>query len=151
MRLFFRSNFISAGAAVVAVAGTVFTRAALVTGASAREPRAQISLDSDAAAAHLATAIRFRTVSTRQSATDTAAYLGFNEYPKSAYPLVHRRLRRETIGGQSLLYERKGKDAAEAPIVLIGHTDVVPVIPGSESRRTSEIQRRQQKSYTPRA
>jgi carboxypeptidase PM20D1 len=136
MRRFLKSILIFVGATVVAIAGIVFIRAARVTGPPPPEPRVEISLDATAAAAHLGAAIRFQTVSTQDGTTDIAAFHRLNDYLESAYPLVHKRLTRETVGGYSLLYEWKGKDAAKAPIVLMGHTDVVPVIPGSESRWT---------------
>ena len=136
MRRVLKSIFIFSGATVVAIAGIVFIRTALVTGAPTIEPRVQISLDTDAAAAHLAAAVRFKTVSTQDGTTDIAAFRRLNDYLESAYPYVHRRLTRETIGGYALLYKWKGSDAGKAPIVLMGHTDVVPVISGSESKWT---------------
>jgi carboxypeptidase PM20D1 len=44
---------------------------------------------------------------------------------------VHRTLTREVVGGLSLLYTWRGADTAAAPVVLMGHMDVVPVPDGN--------------------
>jgi len=54
------------------------------------------------------------------------------------YPLVHARLASEVVGDLSLLYTWPGADTAAAPVVLMGHFDVVPVVPGTESRWTHD-------------
>ena len=86
------------------------------------------AVDPAAAAMHLAGAVRFRTVSLASGAPiDTAAFLGFHEYLKVTFPLVHANLRRELVAGLSLLYTWPGSDSSLAPVVLMGHFDVVPV------------------------
>ncbi len=103
MKRFLTRVPIFVGAFVVAIAGTVFIRAARVTGPPPPEPRVEISLD--AAAAHLGEAIRFQTVTMQDGTTDIAAFRRLNEYLESADPFVHRRLTRETVGGYSLLIQ----------------------------------------------
>lgn len=89
---------------------------------------ATVTLDEKVATERLAGAVRFKTVSYASGAPiDTAAFLGFHEYLKSAFPLVHATLKRETINGLSLLYTWTGTDSVAPPLVLMGHMDVVPV------------------------
>jgi carboxypeptidase PM20D1 len=92
------------------------------------EAGAPIAIDSAAAAAHLAGAIKFPTVSYSSGGKiDTAAFLGLHQYLDSTFPLVRQTLRRETVAGLSLLYTWPGTDTTLAPVVLMGHMDVVPV------------------------
>lgn len=85
-------------------------------------------IDTAAVAMHLAGAIRFQTVSLASGAPiDTAAFVGLREYLESTFPLVHATLTRELVGGLSLLYTWTGSDPSLAPVVLMGHFDVVPV------------------------
>jgi carboxypeptidase PM20D1 len=63
---------------------------------------------------------------------DTAAFLGLHDYLEASYPAVHGALRREVINRLSLLYTWEGTDPTAPPAVLMGHLDVVPVIPGTE-------------------
>ncbi|HSG48638.1 MAG TPA: M20 family peptidase [Longimicrobiales bacterium] len=96
-------------------------------------PLALPVVDEAGAAARLAGAIRYATVSNLPpQPIDTAAFLGLHGYLEEAYPLVHANLGRETVNGLSLLYTWEGTDPARDPVVLMGHTDVVPVIPGTE-------------------
>ncbi|MFN8581659.1 MAG: M20 family peptidase [Gemmatimonadaceae bacterium] len=86
------------------------------------------SFDTGAAAAHLAGAVKFSTVSfTSGGPVDTAQFLGIHTYFDQTFPLVHEHLKREVINGLSLLYTWQGSDATLPPLVLMGHFDVVPV------------------------
>ncbi len=92
-----------------------------------------IEVDAQAAAERLAGAIRIPTISwERVEDTDTAAFLALHDYFEASYPLVHGHLRREKVGDLSLLYTWEGTDPALEPVVLMGHQDVVPVVPGTE-------------------
>ncbi len=92
-----------------------------------------VPVDTTAAAEHLAGAIRIPTISNeRVEDTDTAAFTALHEYFARTYPLVHERLTLETVSNLSLLYTWEGTDPGLAPMVLMGHQDVVPVIPGTE-------------------
>ena len=88
------------------------------------------------AAAHLAEAIRFPTVSREApEPADAEAAAALREWLVEAYPVVHESLERELVG-ESLLYTWSGRNPALAPLVLMGHFDVVPVDPGTESEWT---------------
>lgn len=87
-----------------------------------------VTVDTTIAAQRLADAVRIRTVSYASGAPiDTAAFLAFHDFVARAFPLAHAQLTREVVGGLSLLYTWKGTDDAAAPVVLMGHMDVVPV------------------------
>ena len=93
-------------------------------GAAIEIPR----IDTAAAALHLAEAVRFPTVSLASGGPiDTASFLGVHQFLAGRYPAVHATLSREVVGGLSLLYTWKGSDSTLAPVVLMGHFDVVPV------------------------
>jgi carboxypeptidase PM20D1 len=82
-------------------------------------------------------ALRFPTVSTQDSAQfDPAPFLDLHDWVATAFPNVSRRLTREVVAGYSLLYTWTGSDTTLDPILLMGHLDVVPVEPGTESRWT---------------
>lgn len=95
---------------------------------AAADTSAAIVLDTAAAAARLADAVRYPTVSLASGAPiDTAAFLGLHEHLRTSFPLVHASLTREVVGGLSLLYTWPGTDPQRPPLVLMGHMDVVPV------------------------
>ena len=100
--------------------------------------RVSVTVDDDAVVAHLAGAVRFRTVSNQEGGGDPAAFEAFHEFLQQTYPLSHERLTREIVGGLSLLYTWRGSDDSKPPVVLMGHQDVVPVVPGTEPKWTHE-------------
>jgi carboxypeptidase PM20D1 len=101
---------------------------------AAADTTAAIVLDTASAAARLAGAVRYPTVSLASGAPiDTAAFLGLHEHLRTSFPLVHASLTREVVGGLSLLYTWPGTDPQRPPLVLMGHMDVVPV---TEANRT---------------
>lgn len=119
---------------VVVLAVAVF-RAATLSSAQVPADAAidLLEVDAQAAAARLAGSLRFRTVSfPPPRPVDTASFLGLHAYLEESYPGVHATLRRERINGLSLLYTWEGTDPDAAPAVLMGHLDVVPVIPGTD-------------------
>jgi carboxypeptidase PM20D1 len=85
------------------------------------------ALDASAAAVRLGEAIRFRTVSLVQETDDRAQFEQFHAWMLERYPAFHRVARREVIGELSLLYTWEGSDAAQPPLLLLAHQDVVPV------------------------
>lgn len=113
----------------VVLLGLLIVNTARVPGAA--EPlgsSSSVRIDATAAAERLAGAVRFPTVSVQSGAPiDTAAFQGLYAYLERSYPAAHAAMRRETIGGLSLLYTWPGTDSAAAPVVLMGHVDVVPV------------------------
>ena len=58
---------------------------------------------------------------------DTLAFIEQDSILQNLYPLLHKRLERQTVNDYSLVYHWKGKDSDLNPILLIGHLDVVPV------------------------
>lgn len=89
--------------------------------------------DSDAAVERFAASIRIPTISFETvEETDTTHFLALHDHFEATYPLVHERLGREVVGDLSLLYTWEGSDPGLEPVVLMGHLDVVPVIPGTE-------------------
>lgn len=114
------------------LAGVVIARSAMVA-----EPRDETSeagsvivptIDSTLAAQRLSGAVKFATISYASGAPiDTAAFLGFHDFLATSFPQVHATLKRETVSKLSLLYTWRGSDTTEAPVVIMGHMDVVPV------------------------
>jgi carboxypeptidase PM20D1 len=90
------------------------------------------SFDREPIGAHLAEAIRIRTISNQDGVVDAEAFESFISWLAATYPEAHRALGLERPGKYSLLYGWTGKDAELRPILLTAHYDVVPVIPGSE-------------------
>jgi carboxypeptidase PM20D1 len=121
--------------AIALVLGTVVVARAVRLPTRQGEPVAPVSIevDADAAVQRFAGAIRIPTISwERVEDTDTAAFLTLHDYLEASYPLVHERLRREKVGDLSLLYTWEGVEPDLEPVVLMGHQDVVPVVPGTE-------------------
>jgi carboxypeptidase PM20D1 len=96
-----------------------------------------VALVPDSALAHLAGALRIPTVSrTRYAETDTVPFDQLQAYLQRTFPLVHQRLKRQTVNHYGLLYEWPGTDIALKPLLLLAHQDVVPVLPGTEGQWT---------------
>ncbi|MFP4227349.1 MAG: M20 family peptidase [Salinivenus sp.] len=86
-----------------------------------------VAVDS-AAVGRLAEALQFRTVTKRDpAALDSAAYEAFYETLEEAFPRVHTELDTTHVNGLSRLYTWEGTDSTRAPVVLMGHADVVPI------------------------
>lgn len=115
---------------VVILLGVMTVRALRVKppAASPNDTGPGVAVDTAGAAARLAEAVRFPTVSLASGGpVDTAAFLGLHEHLRTSYPLVHGALTREVVGGLSLLYTWRGANGQLPPLVLMGHMDVVPV------------------------
>jgi carboxypeptidase PM20D1 len=94
-------------------------------------PRADV--DAQAAAARLAEAIRFRTISSFEKPDQHAEALrGMHAHIEKSFPAFHAAARREVIADYSLLYTWQGSDTKAQPIGLLAHQDVVPVAPGTD-------------------
>jgi carboxypeptidase PM20D1 len=92
-----------------------------------------IPVDSGAASARLAGAVRFRTISFENPSAETQAQLlEFRAYLERSFPHLHAALRREIVNGYSLLFTWPGEDSKARPILLMAHQDVVPISPGTE-------------------
>ena len=94
---------------------------------------ARVPVDQQAAAARLSEAIRFRTISSFENPDqDTEALRGLQAHIAKSFPAFHAAVKREVVGGYSLLYTWEGTDPKAPPIALLAHQDVVPVAPGTE-------------------
>lgn len=94
---------------------------------------AKAPLDEQAAAARLAEAIRFPTISSFANPDQAAdALLGMQAHMAASFPAFHAVAKREVVGNYSLLYTWEGSDPQARPIALLAHQDVVPIAPGTE-------------------
>ncbi|MEJ2238355.1 MAG: M20 family peptidase [Gemmatimonadales bacterium] len=98
------------------------------------EEQVVIAVDEREAALRFAATLTFPTISLEDPAqVDSAAFRELHEYLEVTYPLVHSNLERQVVSDLSLLYTWRGRDPSLNPVVLMGHLDVVPVIPGTET------------------
>lgn len=120
---------------IVALFGVMLVRAMTMQSRQLPPPEpVQVDVDADAVAGHLAEAITYRTISyDDRSNLDREAFLGLHAWMQETYPGVHAALSRETINDLSLLFTWEGTDPDLDPVLLMGHMDVVPVIPGTEA------------------
>lgn len=94
-------------------------------------PKAQ--LDTQAAAARLGEAIRFRTISSYEKPEQHAEALRpMQAHIEKSFPAFHAAAKREIVADYSLLYTWGGNDPKAQPIALLAHQDVVPVAPGTD-------------------
>ena len=92
-----------------------------------------IEIDESKIARHLSEAIQFATISNQDpSLKNQVAFEDFIAWVGSSYPETERVLTRERHV-DSLLYFWEGKNKTLKPILITGHYDVVPVIPGTEN------------------
>jgi carboxypeptidase PM20D1 len=94
-------------------------------------PKTQI--DAQAAAARLAEAIRFRTVSSYEKPEQHVdALRAMQAHIEKSFPAFHAAAKREVVADYSLLYTWEGTDPKAPAIGLLAHQDVVPVAPGTD-------------------
>jgi carboxypeptidase PM20D1 len=92
-------------------------------------PAPFLELDERAAAERLAASLRFETVSNQDPAqVSRAAFGAFRGWLAASYPRLHATLARQPIAQHSLLYTWQGSDPDLAPLLLLAHQDVVPVV-----------------------
>lgn len=97
------------------------------------QPVPHVNIDANAAAQRLAGAVRFRTITYDDKPDASAdAFLRLHAYLEESFPLAHRAMQREVVGGYSLLYTWPGSDPAAKGIMLMAHQDVVPIAEGTE-------------------
>jgi carboxypeptidase PM20D1 len=95
---------------------------------------APIAVDKAAVAESMAAAVRAKTVSGLLDPAGVAAEFDkLHAHLQARYPLLHASLKREVVGGHSLLYTWAGSDDQAAPVALLAHQDVVPIAPGTEA------------------
>ncbi len=120
--------------ALVALAGVLLYRTLRYPSRQVQvAPAPDVALDVNAAAEHLAQALRFQTISNADPAQFKAdEFLKFHEYLAQTFPRTHAALTREVVANYSLLYKWPGQDEHLKPILLLAHMDVVPVESGTE-------------------
>jgi carboxypeptidase PM20D1 len=101
------------------------------------EPAPVVAIDSHAIAARLGEAIRIPTLTDERPIEQRAQpFVALHAFLERAYPRVHAALQRERVNEHTLLFTWRGADSTLAPILLMGHMDVVPVAPGSDTAWT---------------
>lgn len=95
-------------------------------------PSDPLAIELESAVERFAAAVRIPTVSSAEGAIDFAGLETLHSLLAESFPRVHAQLKREVVGGGSLLYTWPGRDGAADPAILMGHLDVVP--PGEEAR-----------------
>jgi carboxypeptidase PM20D1 len=94
---------------------------------------AKVPVDEQAAAARLAEAIRFPTISSFAKPDQAGdALRGMQAHMAANFPAFHAATTRDVVGDYSLLYTWQGSDPSLKPIALLAHQDVVPIAPGTE-------------------
>jgi Acetylornithine deacetylase/Succinyl-diaminopimelate desuccinylase and related deacylases len=122
---------------LVLISVLLFRTLTLTSRQIAVSPGLSIQIDAQAAAARLAQALPFRTISYQdRSQFSRDAFLGLHQYLAKTFPETHRTLQREPINEYSLLYTWVGTEPTLPPVLLLGHLDVVPVEPGTEKEWT---------------
>jgi carboxypeptidase PM20D1 len=88
-----------------------------------------------AAVQRLARALQHRTILDPDGdAATSLEFTRFHEFLQTSFPRVHATLVREVVGQHSLLYTWPGFRGDLKPLLLLGHTDVIPVESGSETK-----------------
>ena len=90
-------------------------------------PLAPIPVDASAALDRFAGSLRIRTISQPLQPPDAPAMQAFRDYLERNFPRVHAAMHREIVGPGAVLFTWPGSDASLAPILMLGHMDVVPV------------------------
>ncbi len=128
---------IAGGLVIVAVIAIVLVR---TPGAGKSQPEpgapgiALISVNPDETAAHLAQAVRFRTVSTQDpSGFDAAVFTAFQSWLRETYPHFYNAVSSQTIDGFAQLNIWQGSDPSLDPVVFMAHQDVVPASDAPDS------------------
>ena len=123
-----RSAFrIGLGALIALVAVVLIRAAAFTRRLDPIPPLPEIALPKTAAVARLAHALKIPTVSRDSGVTDAPSFDALRQQLEKDFPLVFSRLSVETVNRHALLFTWTGKNTAKLPILLMAHTDVVPV------------------------
>lgn len=96
-------------------------------------------IDEAGACERLGRVLSFPTISSMDAeAVDWQAFADLRAYMQRAWPRVFAAGEVELID-RSLLVTLSGSDPALKPVVLMGHMDVVPVVPGTEDDWTRPL------------
>lgn len=132
-----RRFFIGLGAAFVLLLVVATLRALILTPSAVTRDAAITTVPAVQTmdvAQHLARLVRFKTVSYGgglHEADKNAELDAMRGWMEATYPHFHAATTREIIG-RSLLFTWKGANPQLAPILLMAHMDVVPVVPGTD-------------------
>jgi carboxypeptidase PM20D1 len=107
-------------------------------GLDSRQPEAgepaSVEFDLVAVTERFSRALTYPTISPqKEEDRDVETFLAFHDFLAEVFPATHAALGRETVSELSLLYTWEGRDPSLEPVLLMGHMDVVPVIPGTEN------------------
>ena len=124
------------GVVLLALLGVLLVRTFLFTAdESAKADPFFVAVDEAQVTAHMAEAIRFKTISTGNIETqDYAPFSEFVTWVANTYPSVHEVMDLNMFGEHTMLYQWQGKQSSLKPVLLTAHYDVVPVVPGSEDK-----------------
>jgi len=96
-------------------------------------PAAPMEVDMQAVVSRFSEALTYPTVSHQEEDNrQPEIFLAFHDFLERSFPAAHATLNRETVNELSLLYRWQGQEPSLEPVLLMGHMDVVPVIPGTE-------------------
>ena len=96
-------------------------------------PVQKVAVDEEAVAKRLSGAIGFKTVSSQDDpGLNADQFVKLQAYLGQQFPKLHATLKKEVVGGHSLLYTWTGSDPEAAPVGLMAHQDVVPIASGTE-------------------
>ncbi len=99
---------------------------------AAVDPLPGVPVNASAVAEHLAAAVRCQTVPLDDKGTpDPEAFQQLHRMLQDTYPLVHQKLKRETINDYSLLYSWEGTSPGLEPVMVMAHQDVVSADPAT--------------------
>ncbi len=114
---------------VVLVLAAVVVGRALVLKPEVTTVAAAVSVPIDEAGAvvRFAGAIRVKTESQYLVPPDQPSMKAFRDYLETNFPKVHATMKREVTPEGALIFTWTGKDTTAAPVVMMGHMDVVPV------------------------
>jgi carboxypeptidase PM20D1 len=77
--------------------------------------------------------VRLRTIShDDQPDASAAEFVKLHAHLEQSFPHAHRAMKRELVGGYSLLYTWPGSDPDAKAVMLMAHQDVVPIAAGTE-------------------
>ena len=92
------------------------------------------TINKERAITHLSQSIEFKTISNQQaSKKNFEEFEKFISWLKINYKLVVKNTSFQTFN-ETILFKWEGQDTSLKPILLTGHYDVVPVIPGTEDK-----------------
>ena len=93
-------------------------------------------INEDRAITNLSNSIKFKTISNQNRSEESLEeFERFIDWLKESYQLVHQNTSLQ-IFNDTLLFKWKGSNPQLKPILVTGHYDVVPVIPGTEDNWT---------------